>query len=106
MFKQFSPLPVLEAEKFSNNNLPLEAVQNFIAAANCISRLQGSDELLKNILQNEAHCFMRAAQLNVDSGKLLQAAYYERNAAYCYNRLGRAETSINLLLTAFFSINL
>jgi tetratricopeptide (TPR) repeat protein len=91
---------LLEAEKFSNNNLPLEAVQNFIAAANCISRLQGSDELLKNILQNEANCFMRAAQLNVESGRLLQAAYYERNAAYCYNRLGRAEASIDLLLTA------
>ncbi|MHA1427291.1 MAG: hypothetical protein ACTSQI_14975 [Candidatus Helarchaeota archaeon] len=91
---------LLEAEKFSENNLPLKAVQNFIAAANCISRLKGSDELLKNILQDEAKCFMRAAQLNAENGKLLQAAYYERNAAYCYNRLGKPEASIKLLLTA------
>ncbi|NVM52652.1 MAG: tetratricopeptide repeat protein [Candidatus Helarchaeota archaeon] len=88
------------AEKFSKNDLPLEAVQNFIAAANCVTRLNDSDELLKEILQNEVDCFLTVAKSNIEKGKILQAAYYERNAAYCLNQLGQAETSIDLLLAA------
>ncbi|HUX98373.1 MAG TPA: hypothetical protein VMV49_02350 [Candidatus Deferrimicrobium sp.] len=89
-----------EAEKFSKKDLPLEAVQNFIVAANCITKMKKSDELLKKIIQNEANCFLTVAKWNVENGNILQAAYYERNAAYCYNQLGESETSINLLLTA------
>ena len=89
-----------EAEKYSERDLPLEAVQNFIAAANCISRINDSDELLKTVIQNEADCFLTVARSNIEKGNLLQAAYYERNAAYCFNQLGQAETSIDLLLAA------
>ncbi len=91
---------LLEAEKYSENNLPLEAVQNFIAAANCVSQLKDSDKLLMKILESQADCFLTAAKQNTENGYLLQAAYYERDAAYCYNQLGKPETSIDLLLTA------
>ena len=91
---------LLEAEKYKESDLPLEAVQNFIAAANCVSKLRESDELLMNILQSEANCFLTAAKQNAESGQILQAAYYERNAAYCYNQLGKSDLSIDLLLTA------
>ncbi len=89
-----------EAEKFSERDLPLEAVQNFIAAANCISQINDSDELLMKVIQNEADCFLTVARSNIERGNILQAAYYERNAAYCFNQLGQAETSIDLLLAA------
>jgi len=91
---------LLEAKKYTENNLPLEAIQNFILAANCVSRLKDSDELLMNILQKEASCFLRAAQWKAEQGQILQAAYYERNAAFCYDQLGNPETSINLFLAA------
>lgn len=89
-----------EAEKLSECNLPLEAVQNFIEAANCVSRLNKSDELLKTIIQSEADCFLTVAKSNIQKGNVLRAAYYERNAAYCYNQLGQSETSNDLLLAA------
>ncbi|MHA1264053.1 MAG: hypothetical protein ACTSRS_02360 [Candidatus Helarchaeota archaeon] len=89
-----------EAEMLSECELPLEAVQNFIAAANCVLRLNNSDELLKNIIQNEADCFLTVAKSNIQQGRLLQAAFYERNAAYCYNQLGQSDLSIDLLLAA------
>ncbi len=89
-----------EAQKLCEYNLPLEAVQNFIEAANCVSRLNESNDLLKTIIQGEADCFLTVAKSNIKKGKLLQAAYYERNAAYCYNQLGQSETSMDLLLAA------
>ncbi len=91
---------LLEAEKHSKNDLPLEAVQNFIAAANCVAQLNNNDKLLRNILQNEADCFLTAAKCNEEKGKILQAAYFESDAAHCFNQLGDSETSIDLLLAA------
>ncbi|MFX1295127.1 MAG: hypothetical protein ACFFD2_09790 [Promethearchaeota archaeon] len=91
---------LLEAKKHSDNNLPLEAVQNFIAAATCVSRLKNCEKLLMDILQSEANCFLTAAKWNAENGQILQAAYYERNAAHCYSQIGKSETSIDLLLTA------
>jgi tetratricopeptide (TPR) repeat protein len=91
---------LLDAEKHSKNDLPLEAVQNFIAAAKCVAQLNNNDQLMRNILQNEANCFLTAAKYNEEKGKILQAAYFENDAAHCYNQLGDSETSIDLLLTA------
>jgi tetratricopeptide (TPR) repeat protein len=91
---------LLEAEKHSKNDLPLEAVQNFIIAADCLTRLNNDDRLLKNILQNEANCFLTAAKCNEEKGKILQAAYFERNAAQCFDQIGDSETYIDLLLAA------
>lgn len=91
---------LLEAEKHSKNDLPLEAVQNFIAAAKCVKQLNNNDQLLRNILQNEADCFLTAARYNEEKGKILQAAYFESDAAHCFNQLGDSETSIDLLLAA------
>lgn len=91
---------LLEAEKHSKNDLPLEAVQNFIVAADCLVRLNNDDRLLRNILQNEADCFLTAAKSNEEKGKILQAAYFERNAAHCFDQIGDSEASIDLLLTA------
>lgn len=89
-----------EGEKFYKNDLPLEAVQNYIAAADCVSRLGDSNHLLSNILENEANCFLIAAKWNAENGQILQAAYYERNAAYCYDQLGKPDASIDLFLKA------
>lgn len=91
---------LMEAEKHSKNDLPLEAVQNFIAAAKCVSQLNNNDQLLRNILQNEADCFLTAARYNEEKGKILQAAYFENDAAQCFHQLGDSETSIDLLLAA------
>jgi len=91
---------LLEAEKHSKNDLPLEAVQNFIVAANCVAQLNNNDKLLRNILQNEADCFLTAAKCNEEKGKILQAAYFESDAAHCFNQLGDSETSTDLLLAA------
>lgn len=89
-----------EAENLSKCDLPLEAVQNFIFAANCVEKLQRQDDLLKSIIKSEADCFLTVAKSNILQGKLLQAAFYERNAAYCFNQLGQSDTSIDLLLAA------
>jgi len=91
---------LLEAEKHSKNDLPLEAVQNFIAAADCLVRLNNDDKLLRDVLQNEANCYLTAAKNNEEKGRILQAAYFERNAAVCFDQIGDSETSIDLLLAA------
>ncbi|MHA1269965.1 MAG: tetratricopeptide repeat protein [Candidatus Helarchaeota archaeon] len=76
----------------------LKAAENLCLASNLCEKLNTIYYDYNNILEKEAKCYLNFAEKLISNGNNVQAAKFERDAAFCYYKLQVPEKAINLLL--------
>jgi len=88
----------LEADKNLELKNYLKAAENLCLANNLYEKIQKKELNIKNLIIKEANCYKYVADMLKSNGDILQAAKFERDAAFCYYKLNDHNKAIKLLL--------